>query len=200
MSVDGSRAGRTPFSIGVIVLGGGGLLGVLFLVVGYLLPTDFEASAERVVDVPAEAVFRFLDSPEGWRDWTTWPESGLERTGPARGEGARLAWDDPELGTGSFTLTRVVAPERVEYRVEVGSSMLTEGIVELTGTTRGTRVAWRERGHLGRNPLMGWWALSMDRAQSDELAKGLERLETAAQEGVALEAQADSAAVDPHLH
>jgi uncharacterized protein YndB with AHSA1/START domain len=190
--------GRGPFSVGVIVLGGGGLLGVLFLVVGYLLPTDFEATAEHVVDVPAEAVFRYLDSPEGWRDWTSWPESGLERSGPARGEGARLAWNDPELGTGSFTLTEVTAPARVAYRVEVGSSMVTEGAVDLAQEPDGVRVTWRERGNLGRNALMGWWALFMDSAQSEELVKGLERLETVAREGTTLEAQADSAAGDPH--
>lgn len=200
MSAEATGRGPFPFSIGVIVLGGGAVIGILFLAVGYLLPTDFEATAERVVDLPAEAVFRYLDSPEGWRDWTTWPESGLERTGPERGEGARIAWDDPELGSGSFTLTRVAAPRRVEYRVEVGGSMLTEGSLALTDATGGVRLEWRERGSLGRNPLMGWWSLSMDRAQSNELTKGLERLETVAREGLALEARADSAAADPHLH
>jgi hypothetical protein len=37
-------------------------------------------------------------------------------------------------------------------------------------------VRWREEGDLGRNPLMGYWALSMDGAQSDELQKSLDRL------------------------
>ena len=204
----GAASSRGPFSIGVIVLGGGAAVGMLFLVVGYLLPTRFEATAERVVDVPSEAVFRYLDSPEGWRDWTTWPEAGLERSGPDRGEGAKLGWNDPELGSGSFTLTRVDAPRRVEYRVEVGGSMrtggsmLTEGAITLAEEPGGVRVQWRERGDLGRNPLMGWWALSMDRAQSDELVKGLERLEAVAREAWALAAQADSASAagDPHQH
>jgi uncharacterized protein YndB with AHSA1/START domain len=194
-------AGRSPFSIGVIVLGGGAVLGALFLIVGWLLPTDFEATAERVVDVPPEAVFRYLDSPEGWRDWTSWPESGLERSGPSRGEGARLAWDDPELGVGSFTLVAVAPTERVQYRVEVGGSMLTEGDVTLADDAGRVRIRWRERGSLGRNPLMGWWALSMERAQSDELVKGLERLEAVAKEGLALAAPSDSASAgDAHQH
>ena len=193
--------GGSPFSIGVKVLGGGALLGSLFLLVGLLLPTDFEAGAERVVDVPAEAVFRYLDSPEGWRDWTTWPESGLERTGPDRGEGATIAWSDAELGSGSLTLTRVVEPERVEYSVEVGGAMVTEGAIVLVEEADGVRIRWTERGSLGRNPLMGWWALSMERAQSDELAKSLERLEAAAVEGLTLAAPADSAAAaDAHQH
>lgn len=170
----------SPFSIGVKVLGGGAVLGALFLLVGFLLPSDWEAGAERVVPLQAHDVFGYLDSPEGWQGWTPWPESGVERSGPAHGEGARLSWDDPELGSGSFTLTRVVPDERVEYRVEVGRSMVTEGSVTLTPEASGVRVAWREHGDLGRNPLMGYWALSMDRAQSDELAKGLERLDSLA--------------------
>jgi hypothetical protein len=166
----------SPFSIGTKVLGGGALLLALVIIAGFLLPTDWEAEAELVADVPPEAVFRYLDSPEGWRDWTTWPDSGVERSGPPRGEGAALAWDDPELGSGSFTLTTVEPAVRVAYRVEVEGSMITEGAISLSAEPAGLRIHWSERGNLGRNPLMGFWALSMDRAQTDELAKGLERL------------------------
>ena len=176
---------QSPFSFGTKILGGGGLILALLLLLGYLLPASWEAEAELVADLPAEAIFRYLDSPEGWRDWTTWPESGVERSGPGRGEGARLAWDDPELGSGSFTLTRVVASERVEYEVQVGGSMLTEGVIALTQEPAGVRISWHERGDLGRNPLMGYWALSMDRAQSDELAKSLDRLAAAVSSGYA---------------
>jgi uncharacterized protein YndB with AHSA1/START domain len=192
----------SPFSLGTKILAGGALVLSLLLLVGYLLPTDWGAEAETLAELPAEAVFRFLDSPEGWRDWTTWPESGVERSGPGRGEGARLSWDDPELGSGSFTLTRVVRPERVEYSVEVGGSMLTNGVITLSEEAGGVRITWRESGNLGRNPLMGYWALSMDRAQTDELEKGLERLATVAAEGVLLAAPADSmtADVDAHQH
>ena len=65
-----------------------------------------------------------------------------------------------------------------------------------------TRIRWTERGTLGDNPLMGWWALSMERAQSQELGKSLERLEAAAAAGVAASALADSAgaAEDAHTH
>lgn len=187
----------SPFSFGTKILGGAAAVLTLLLLVGYLLPADWEAEAELVSDLPADALFRYLDSPEGWRDWTAWPESGVERSGPARGEGAAFSWDDPELGSGSFTISRAVAPERVEYQVVVGSSMYTEGDLTLSAVPGGTRIEWRERGDLGRNPLMGYWALSMDRAQSDELRKSLDRLAAAAAEGMVL---ADPAAADAHIH
>jgi len=176
------RMPPSPISWAVKVLGAGALLLAGFLVVGWLLPTGWAVEASAVVPAPREAIFRYLDSPEGWRDWTTWPERGLERSGPPRGEGARLAWSDVDLGTGSFTLTAVRAPDLVEYRVEIdGGAMHTDGSITLTDEGGGVRVTWRERGDLGtNNPLMGYWGLAMEDAQSEELQKGLERLATLA--------------------
>lgn len=168
---------RTPFSVGVIVLGGGAIVLTVSMLIGFLLPADWEASATALIPAPAEVVFEHLDAPEAWREWTTWPDSGVMRDGPARGPGATLRWDDPEMGSGSFRIVEAHAPTRVDYLVEVGGgAMRTSGSVELAAEAAGVRVTWRESGDLGRNPLMGFWALFMDRAQSAELAKGLDRL------------------------
>ncbi len=169
---------RSPFSFGVWILGGGAALLAAFLLVGYLLPGSWEAEASRVISGSTDEVLVHLDSPEGWQNWTPWPETGVERSGPARGAGARLAWDDPDLGTGSFTLDEA-APSGVAYSVNVGDgAMLSTGSLTLTPTEGGVRVDWREAGDFGWNPLMGYWALSMGRAQSEELSKGLERLDS----------------------
>ena len=177
MSADAAGKDRLPFGPGPIVLGGGALLLSGLLLIGFLLPADWEAEASASIQAPPEVVFRFLDSPEGWREWTTWPDSGLVREGPERGPGASMSWDDPELGTGSFRLVEVRTGELVRYEVEVNEGrMRTEGEIVLTRDALGLHVDWRERGNLGRNPLMGYWALSMDRAQTAELEKGLERL------------------------
>jgi len=166
-----------PVSIGAKILGVGAGLLILFLLIGFLLPGSWEAEATADIPASPEAVFRFLDSPEGWRAWTPWPDSGVVRSGPARGEGAKLSWSDPELGSGSFSLVSVTPPERVQYVVDVGDgSMRTEGSVTLSSEEGGVHVTWHESGDLGHNPLMGYWALSMDRAQSQELSKGLDRL------------------------
>jgi hypothetical protein len=167
----------SPFSFGTKILGGGAAVLLLFLLIGYLLPADWEAEATRVIQASPEEVRPFLDSPEGWQKWTPWPQNGVTRSGPQHGAGATLSWDDPDLGSGSFTLERV-DPDEVQYAVDVGDgSMRTHGRITLTPENGGVRVFWREEGDLGRNPLMGYWALSMARAQGDELTKGLERLD-----------------------
>ena len=73
----------------------------------------------------------------------------------------------------------------VTYGVEIGDgAMLVSGIITLRPESEGVRITWLEEGDLGRNPLMGYWALSMSRAQSDELVKGIERLRKLALAGL----------------
>jgi hypothetical protein len=171
-------AGRSPFSFSVWILGGGALLLGIFLLVGYLLPGTWEADASQVIASTPEELMPYLDSPEGWQEWTPWPENGVERIGPERGAGARLSWDDLDLGSGSFTIESV-APTRIEYTVDVEEgSMVSKGTVTMTPAEDAVRVDWHEEGDFGWNPLMGYWALRMGSAQSQELAKGLARLDS----------------------
>ena len=154
---------------------------MLFRSVGFLLPGRWSAEASIVLSEAPEELLPFLESPEGWRRWTTWPDSGLVRSGPERGAGASIAWEDEELGSGRFTIERVTDGPSVGYSVEVegvaGSVMRTMGEVRSTATPEGLRVVWSENGDLGRNPLMGFWALSMERAQGVEMSKSLDRLQ-----------------------
>lgn len=170
----------SPFSLGTKILGGAAVLLLGVLALGVVLPTDWEASASRVVSAEPDAVYGLLDSPEGWRAWTAWPDSGLVRSGPERGAGASITWNDPELGEGSFRIVEAVRPERVRYEVEVsGGAMRTAGTLTLTAVQDGVRVDWHEEGNLGRNPLMGYWGFFMEDAQTAELERSLGRLDEA---------------------
>ena len=149
---------------------------IFLILVGVALPASWEAEVTLVAEASPEELFQHLDSPEGWRGWTFWPGSGVVRSGPETGSGATLSWDDEELGSGSFTIAESDAPRSVRYQVQVGRSMRTEGTIELTPNGTTTRIAWHESGDLGRNPLMGYWAMAMERAQSREMAKSLTQL------------------------
>jgi hypothetical protein len=165
-------------SIGVKFFGGGALLLLLFLAVGFALPGTWEVRRSHLVAAAPEAVFPHLDSPARWESWVPWPEVGARFDGPPEGVGASRSWDDPEWGDGTFTLT-VVEPHRtVEYSVVVEEGrMRTDGRLLLTPRDGGTLVEWSERGDFGWNPLMGWVARFMDRLQGRELERSLARLE-----------------------
>ena len=66
---------RVPFGPGPIVLGAAALFLTTLLLIGVLLPTDWEAEASTWIAAPPGAVFTYLDSPEGWQAWTPWPDS-----------------------------------------------------------------------------------------------------------------------------
>jgi hypothetical protein len=67
----------------------------------------------------------------------------------------------------------------VEYAIDIGDgAMHSTGVVTITVEGDGVRVEWHEAGDLGWNPLMGYWALSMGRAQGEELGKSLARLQS----------------------
>ena len=177
---------RGLFGPGTIVLGGGAAFLVVLLVIGFFLPTAWEASAELQMDATPDDLMAFLDSPEGWRVWTEWPDSGLTRTGPERGTGASIGWNDRELGSGSFTIGQILDGSSVRYEVAVDGAantvMRTSGSISMQPTSDGTLVRWAEEGDLGSNPLMGYWARSMAKAQSAEMTKGLDRLSRAVHE------------------
>lgn len=171
---------RGLFGPGTIILGGVAVVMIGLIAVGFILPTEWAASAEARIEVGPEVLLEYVDSPEGWRAWTAWPDSGLVRSGPERGAGARIAWSDRELGSGSFTIAEIADGPTVRYAVEVEGAantvLTTTGTISFDADGDATRVRWSESGDLGRNPLMGYWALAMERAQSTEMTKSLTRL------------------------
>jgi hypothetical protein len=159
-------------------------LGALVLGIGFVLPGTWSTERSVVIAAPPDSIFPWIDSPRRWDRWTQWGGIASTFEGPDRGEGARRTWDDPYMGDGAFTITSAEGPRRLAYRVEVeGGSMRTEGSFTLRSSEGGTTVVWREAGDLGRNPLMGYAALNMDRLQGTELERGLRRLKLLVETG-----------------
>jgi hypothetical protein len=168
---------RSPFGPGVTILGSAAVILISFLFIGVLLPGTWSAEASALLPASPEDSFLRLDSPSDWSQWTIWPDSGVQMIGPPSGTGAGFTWDDPELGTGVFTIIEAQEPELIRYQVQMqGGAMQIDGVLELSPEQGDTRILWQESGDLGTNPLMGYWALSMDRVQGAELEKSLDRL------------------------
>lgn len=164
--------------VGAWIMGVMAAVTLSFVLVGILLPSTWEASAERTLAAPPEVVFPLLEQAQAWSAWMPTPESGLDFFGPERGAEGGFAWDDPGYGQGVFTLTSVEPSTRIGYRVEVeGGSIRIEGNLQLSADGDQTRVVWHEAGDFGWNPLLGYIAGRMSTLQGEQLAYALESLE-----------------------
>ena len=149
---------------------------VLFIVVGLVLPRSVEVTRTVTVAAPLETVFPLLDDLEAWTRWTPWGDVESQIEGVARGAGATRVWDDPNLGSGTLTLTEVVPLESVHYQAEVDGGLTFTGTLAVEPGSGGTSVQWTESVSWGLNPLMGWTGLTLAEAQGRQLEQTLSRL------------------------
>lgn len=172
------NAPRGPlFSFPLRVLTIASVLLIGGLVVGFLLPGEWEVERTTVLPAPPDRVFPWLDDPRLWGEWAPLADVDPSFSGPERGAGATRSWNDPEVGDGRFTIVSSEPGREVSYRVEVQEGgMVTEGTLVLQPDGAGTRVTWRERGDFGWNPLLGYVARTMDRTQGRQMEAALQRL------------------------
>lgn len=150
---------------------------ILFLLLGLLLPGEWQAEADTHLPAPPGAAFPFLNRMELWTRWMPTPDSGLEFSGPQEGVGAGFSWDDPAYGEGSVRVRRVEPNVRVEYEVEVeGGGLRIRGTLTLSAEGSGSRLHWTETGDFGWNPLLGYTARSMAASQGEAMRSSLEDL------------------------
>jgi uncharacterized protein YndB with AHSA1/START domain len=154
---------------------------VVLMLTGLALGGTWAGEADVVVRAPGATVFELVASPRRWDEWTPWPEVAFTYEGPASGAGAARRWNDPGMGAGTFTVTEATWPSLIRYEVELEGGPPTRGSFRLEPSDGGTRVTWREEGDFGRNPLMGWAALSLRRKHGPQLGERLKGLAAAAE-------------------
>ena len=149
----------------------------LFLTIGLLLPGTWSANGSITLHVPPREVFPYINDLTLWDAWTPWADVESTFGGQTAGVGARRSWDHPSFGPGSITITESVTDRLVRYRVVVEDGALSvEGAFVLETAEEGTTIRWSETGDFGWNPLMGYTALTMPKAQSAQLERGLAEL------------------------
>lgn len=126
-------------------LGLGALLAIV-LGVGWFVPVEHSATAERLISAPQEAVWRAMTEIAEMPAW----RSSVDRVEPAAGVGGRRAWR--EIGsTGVMTLevTESTPPARFVTRIaDEGLPFGGTWTYELTPVDGGTRVRITEDGEI----------------------------------------------------
>jgi uncharacterized protein YndB with AHSA1/START domain len=140
-----------------------------FLLGGYALPKQFEASTSVQVDAPPAQVFPTFDTQEGIQSWWKSMAEGKDLPlppgrfevkaieGPQRGEGAKVDFVLDGKVTETWEILESEAPGRVVYDIDF-KIMRVRRTITLEPKDGGTFVTWAETAEI-ESPLMRYFSL-----------------------------------------
>lgn len=170
-----------------VLLGLVGLI-VLLMVVGLMLPSVVDVTAEKAISASPEAAVKLLSSPRTWLAWSPWnndlmPQMTSTYEGPDAGVGARWVWKDPEHGDGDLEITQVEPAKSVHYVLRFADFEPMRSEITLSTDAGKTKVSWHATWDVGGTPWWRWMGLMMEGAMADEYLTAIEGLEKAASKG-----------------
>ncbi|WP_039995025.1 SRPBCC family protein [Paraglaciecola chathamensis] len=154
---------------------------LFFILVGWLLPSEFKVVRTVRIEAPAEIIFNHVKDLRKWQHWGVWferdPDMKVVYEGPDSAVGMKSSWQSETQGNGEMEIVAIEENERFIYTLTfpemgVGST----GELTLREKEGDTVVIWHDYGDVGANPLLHYVAFFMDRMIGDDLQMGLENL------------------------
>jgi uncharacterized protein YndB with AHSA1/START domain len=168
------------------ILGGLAVAAALLVVVGFLLPGTYRIERSVVIAAPPERIYALVATPRRWQEWSVWnrrdPAMAMTFFGPESGAGAGWTWDSKTEGKGRMTFVTADPAKGFTYELffpDVEST--STGDIRFEPQGDATRVTWSNAGSFGRNPLLHYMALCMDRLVGPDFEAGLANLKLLAE-------------------
>jgi hypothetical protein len=133
-----------------------------------LLPSDWKVSRSIVINVPAAAVYPYIENPREWAKWNSFtledPSTRHAYSGPAAGVSAEDDWTSKKFGSGHAKITQADPGSGVEYDLYLnGAKEPAKGYMLLTSAAGGTQVTYSVEGKYGHNPVHRVFGLFVDK-------------------------------------
>ncbi|MCE2941407.1 MAG: SRPBCC family protein [Gemmatimonadota bacterium] len=168
------------------VLIGVGILLVLVIGGGFLLPDVVTVTRSTTIQAPPEAIYPMIATPRQWPVWSPWndrdPNMAIAYSGPESGAGAKWEWKSASQGDGSMVMTRGTAPNDLGFELTiVGMGPPSRGAFALRPTGAGTQVEWTMTSEMAFGPIGGWFGLFFRPMLEKDFAQGLAKLKQKAE-------------------
>jgi uncharacterized protein YndB with AHSA1/START domain len=159
------------------------VLVVVFVGIGFMLPSEFDVERHIVVDATPQEVYQHVANLKKWRQWGVWferdPDMQVTYSGPEMGIGMKSSWVSEKEGSGEMTIIDLVKNRKVVYSLyfpefEMGSTG--EITIERLGSQ--TVINWRDFGDVGSNPVNRYFAAMMDSMIGPDFEAGLANLKS----------------------
>ncbi len=154
---------------------------VIFLGVGFFLPSEFKVERSVTIDAPAEDVYSQIVDLRQWKEWGVWferdPNMSVVYSGPQSSVGMTSSWQSEQEGSGEMKIISLTPNQNVTYSLyfpdfDMGST----GELQITESAGTTKVTWMDYGDVGSNPINHYFALMMDSMIGPDFEKGLANL------------------------
>ena len=130
--------------VGLIVIG----FLAIFIMIGYLLPSQVHVERSITVERPASMMFALLNSYEYNKKWSPKaqrdPDAEFVVSGPSSGVGARLSWiGDPRLvGSGWQEIIASTPDEQIDIKLDFDAQGIAETGFTLLAQGDTTKITW----------------------------------------------------------
>ncbi|KAF1686272.1 polyketide cyclase [Pseudoxanthomonas broegbernensis] len=163
-----------------------GIVAVLFLVVGVVLPSHQHISESVETNRKMTIVYDTVNNLRRFKDWNPLvlrdPKAQLNVTGPEAGVGARLEYVSNEgyIGKGNWEIVESVPNQKVVIKIEDerrGHDKTTQFLLEPTGkNNRNVKITQTYDVEYGWNLLGRYAGLYVSRHVGDDIKLGLSRM------------------------
>jgi hypothetical protein len=134
------------------------LLGVLFLVVlvmGFLLPNSWRVDREVLLHCKPESIFPLVNRLQNWQEWSVWnKENGMNfsHSGPDEGKNAVMSWKGNQIN-GKMSITKSELNHSLELQMNLENDRFLVNciiVIDASGPDY-CQVAWRSELNMAKN-------------------------------------------------
>jgi len=153
---------------------------VILVVVGFLLPTEYEVSRYIVIDAKPSKIHDLVGDLKRWEDWMTWKDEdpSIEITFGKKttGVGARQTWTGKD-GVGEIVFTSSDSKRGVEYDMSFEQGRYKSlGSILYEEMGKSTRVTWAMKGDWPVPVVGGYMVLMFTPMIGESFEESLENL------------------------
>jgi len=164
-----------------------GILILVFVVVGALLPRDYKVSRSVVVKAEPAKIHAFVGELKRWDEWAPWKEADptiVTTLGPSTsGVGASQSWTGTD-GAGRLTFTKCDPATGISCDMVFlhgDREMPSKTWIRYEPVAGGTQVEWGIDGVMDMPVVGGYFAQMSDMMMGSMFEKGLDKLKMRAE-------------------
>ena len=139
---------------------------LILVVVGFILPSKYQAERSITIKAPAETIFEQVNDLEKRVLWSPWeaddPDMEITFGKIKVGKGASYSWDGEKHGKGTLTITKSQPYSLIMTDLDFGEEGKAEGSVKFEDTGSAVIVTWSFNGDAGMNLMNRYFGAMMD--------------------------------------